>query len=126
MCEKIVEEMRDQTVSLTIDLWTSSTIEPYITVTAHYITDTWKLTARVLCKSMMPERHTAANIADCLSEIIKEWGIQVFCTVHENASNMNLAMELCEMFPKDLGCTGHTLQLAIKAGLVLPDVFKSY
>ncbi|CAM4555269.1 unnamed protein product [Leuciscus chuanchicus] len=125
MREKIVEEMRDQTVSLTTDLWTSSTMEPYITVTAHYITDTWKLTARVLCTSMMPERHTAANIADRLSEIIKEWGIQVFCTVHDNASNMNLAMELCEMFPKDLGCTGHTLQLAIKAGLVLPDVSKA-
>ncbi|CAM4503155.1 unnamed protein product [Leuciscus chuanchicus] len=73
MREKIVEEMRDQTVSLTTDLWTSSTMEPYITVTAHYITDTWKLTARVLY----------------------------------------------------LGCTGHTLQLAIKAGLFLPDVSKS-
>lgn len=70
------------------------------------------------------ERHTAANIADRLSEVIKEWGIQVFCTVHDNASNMNLAMELCEMFPKDLGCTGHSLQLAIKKGLVLPDIAK--
>ena len=31
-------------------------------------------------------------------------------------------MELCELFPKDLGCIGHTLQLVIKAGLVLPDI----
>lgn len=43
-----------------------------------------------------------ANIANRLSEIIKEWDIKVFCTVHDNASNMNLAMELCEKFPKDL------------------------
>lgn len=67
---------------------------------------------------MMSERHTTANIADRLSEIIKEWDIKVFCTVHNNASNMNLAMELCEKFPKDLGCNGQTLQLAIKSGLV--------
>lgn len=38
---------------------------------------------------------------------------------------MNLAMELCEIFPNDLGCTAHTLQLAIKAGLILPDVVKA-
>lgn len=122
--KNIAKEMRGQTVSLTTDLWTSSTMEPYITVSAHYITNTWQLKARVLCTSIMSERHTAANIADRLSEIIKEWGIQVFCTVHDNASNINLAMELCELFPNDLGCTGHTLQLAIKSGLVLPDVAK--
>lgn len=51
---------------------------------------------------VMSERHTAANIADRLSEIIKEWGIQVFCKVHDNASNMNLAMELYKLFPNDL------------------------
>ncbi|XP_070409459.1 E3 SUMO-protein ligase ZBED1-like [Nothobranchius furzeri] len=123
--ENIGEEMKGQSVSLTTDLWTSSTMEPYITVTAHYVTDSWQLKARVLCTTMMPERDMAVNIADRLSKIISEWGIQVFCTVHDNASNMNLAMELCEMFPHDLGCTGHTLQLAVKAGLVLPEVVKA-
>lgn len=119
------EEMRGKSVSLTTDLWTSPNMEPYITVTAHYITNTWELKARVLCTTLMPERHTAPNIANRLTEIIEEWGISVFCTVHDNASNMNLAMELCEMSPKDLGCSGHTLQLAIKSGLVLPEVTKT-
>lgn len=123
--ENIMREMKGQSVSLTTDLWTSTTMDPYITVTAHYITDAWKLKARMLCTSMMSERHTAVNITDRLSEIIKEWDITVFCTVHDNASNMNLAMELCEKFPEDLGCTGHTLQLAIKSGLVLPDVVRA-
>lgn len=75
---------------------------------------------------VMSEKHTAANIADRLSEIIKEWGIQVFCKVHDNATNMNLAMELCKLFPNDRSWTGHTLQLAIKSGLVLPDIAKVY
>ncbi|MGH0148841.1 UNVERIFIED_CONTAM: hypothetical protein FKN15_014001 [Acipenser sinensis] len=54
-----------------------------------------------------------------LENVLKdeEWGIDVFCTVHDNASNMNLALEICDQFPNDLGCSGHTLQLAIKAGL---------
>lgn len=123
--DDIVAEMRGKGVSLTTDLWTSPNMEAYITVTAHYITNTWELKARVLCTTLMPERHTAPNIAARLSEIIEEWGLSVFCTVHDNASNMNLALELCEMSPKDLGCSGHTLQLAIKSGLVLPDVVKA-
>uniref|UniRef100_A0A1A8FVL7 HAT C-terminal dimerisation domain-containing protein n=1 Tax=Nothobranchius korthausae TaxID=1143690 RepID=A0A1A8FVL7_9TELE len=51
-------------------------MEPSITVTAHYITDSWQLKARVLCTAVMPERHTAVNIADRLSRIISEWGLQ--------------------------------------------------
>ncbi|KAJ8364858.1 hypothetical protein SKAU_G00136890 [Synaphobranchus kaupii] len=38
---------------------------------------------------------------------------------------MNLAMTLCEDFSQDFGCTGHTLQLVIKAGLDLPEVAKA-
>lgn len=38
---------------------------------------------------------------------------------------MNLAMELCKQFPHHLGCAGHTLQLAIKTGLNLPEVAKT-
>lgn len=123
--QALQEEMRGKRVALTTDLWTSPNMEPYITVTAHYIIATWELKSKVLCTTLMPERHTAPNIAGRLSEIIEEWGISVFCTVHDNASNMNLAIELCEMCPKDLGCSGHTLQLAIKSGLALPDVAKS-
>uniref|UniRef100_A0A096M601 BED-type domain-containing protein n=1 Tax=Poecilia formosa TaxID=48698 RepID=A0A096M601_POEFO len=113
--ERITQEMKDQSVSLTTDLWTSSTMEPYITTTAHYITESYSMSG--VCLSPMPERHTAANIADRLSSIIHEWGINVFCTVHDNASNMNLAMELW--------LDWYTLQLAIKAGLILPDVVKA-
>lgn len=66
----------------------------------------------------------AANIALCPSETIKEWYLLGFCTVHDKVRNTKLAMELCELFLKDLGCTGHTLQLAIQTGLVLPDIAK--
>ncbi|KAI4799076.1 hypothetical protein KUCAC02_019243, partial [Chaenocephalus aceratus] len=45
---RIVNEMKDKSVSLTTDLWTSCTMDPYITITAHYITDTWEIKSRVL------------------------------------------------------------------------------
>lgn len=38
---------------------------------------------------------------------------------------MELALELCQQSPKDLGCAGHSLQLAIKAGLNLPEITKA-
>ncbi|RXN01237.1 hypothetical protein EOD39_7385 [Acipenser ruthenus] len=60
-----------------------------------------------------------------MNNIVQEWGIDVFSTVHDNASNMNLAMEICDQFLNDLGCSGHTLQLAIKTGLRLPDISKA-
>ena len=122
--ETITQEMEGKSVSLTTDLWTSCTMDPYITVTAHYITDVWKIKSKVLRTDYMTERHTAVNIADKLTETINDWDVSVFSTVHDNASSMNLAMELCQQFPSHLGCTGHTLQLAIKAGLDLPDVEK--
>ncbi|CAM4597671.1 unnamed protein product [Leuciscus chuanchicus] len=121
----IMDEMKDLSVSLTTDLWTSCTMDPYITITAHYITDSWELKSRVLRTTVMRERHTAANIAQRLRETIEEWGLNVFCTIHDNASSMNLAMELCELFPHHLGCTRHTLQLAIKKGLNLPEITKT-
>ncbi|KAI4817482.1 hypothetical protein KUCAC02_010879 [Chaenocephalus aceratus] len=120
---RIANEMKDKSVSLTTDLWTSCTMDPYITITAHYITDTWEIKSRVLRTTIMPERHTAVNIAQRLKETIEEWDLVVFCTIHDNASSMNLAMEFCEQFPHHLGCAGHTIQLAI--GLHLPEIAKT-
>uniref|UniRef100_A0A3B4VA39 BED-type domain-containing protein n=1 Tax=Seriola dumerili TaxID=41447 RepID=A0A3B4VA39_SERDU len=122
---QLASDIKDQSVSLTTDLWTSPTMEPYITVTAHYLTAAWEMKAKVLRTCVMPERHTAVNIAQRLTDTIREWGLMVFCVIHDNASSMNLAMTLCEDFIHDLGCTGHTLQLAIKAGLDLPEVAKA-
>ncbi|KAI4794605.1 hypothetical protein KUCAC02_017011 [Chaenocephalus aceratus] len=83
---RIANEMKDKSVSLTTDLWTSCTMDPYITITAHYITDTWELKSRVLRTTIMPERHTAVNIVQRLKETIEEWDLVVFCTIHDNAA----------------------------------------
>jgi len=42
-------------LALTSDIWTSNA---YITITAHYITEDWKIQSYVLCTYEMAERHT--------------------------------------------------------------------
>ncbi len=113
--------MKDESHSLSTDLLTCA-VDPYITIIAHYITDSWELKSRVLQTTIMHERHTTVNIAQRLNETMEEWGLVIFCTIHVNASSMNLAME---QFPHHLGCTRYTLQLAIKAGLNLTRCCKT-
>ena len=54
-------------------------------MTAHYVTDTWEVEAKVLRTCAMPERHTAVNIAQRLTDTISEWCLMVFCVIHDNA-----------------------------------------
>ncbi|KAK1904904.1 Zinc finger BED domain containing protein 1 [Dissostichus eleginoides] len=97
-------------------------MDSYMTITAHYITDTRELKSRVLRTTIMPERHNAVNIAQRLKETIEEWDLVVFCTIHDNASIMNLAMELCEQFPHHLGCAETSVRPAgIQRSLCLSD-----
>ena len=118
--EKLLEVMASPElyVAVTSDLWTSRAIESYITVTAHFINSEWKLENKVLQTKEMPERHTGENIAETLRSAIKEWKIderRISAVVHDNASNMNLAIE--KVGCGDVPCFTHTLQLAVNSGL---------
>ena len=61
------------------------------------------------------------HISERLKEAATEWGVaqdKVVAVVHDNAANMVLAGELLEGWG-DLSCFGHTLLLAVNAGLAL-------
>ena len=68
-------EREANSIVLTTDIWTSSTTEAYITVSAHYISTEWGMISCVLETPDMPNRHTGQNIADKLVEIVEKWGI---------------------------------------------------
>ena len=102
-------------VALTIDLWTSKATRAYLTVTCHFITDEWDIVSRVLLTREIPKRE---HIAERLRQAITEWKIsdeRVSAIVRDNAANMRVAVE--ETGWEDIGCFGHTLQLAINNGL---------
>ena len=89
-------------------------------MTAHFIAEFWEMESKVLLTREMPERHTGVHISERLMKASVEWKIseKVVAVVRDNAANMVLASQLLEDWD-DLPCFGHTLQLAVKAGLDL-------
>ena len=118
MKQKLQESLSVRNLAITTDIWTSRATEAYITITAHYISDEWKIESNVLCTSEMAERHTGANIALRIQEVLEVWNIQgshVSAVVTDNASNMIAALNSLEC--GHLPCFAHTLQLAVNKGL---------
>lgn len=123
---KVLELVQNSAaVSFTTDMWSSLRMEAYMTVTAHFITEDWRLECLVLETKHMEETHTAANIAKRLSEVADATGIpglKRVAVVHDNAASMVLCAEILEKDDewakfKGVRCSGHTLQLCINAAL---------
>ena len=124
--EKLEAELVGRHVGLTSDIWTGAATQGYITVTAHFISDSWELCSRVLLTREMRERHTGVNISKTLLEAAKEWGItdeRVSGLVRDNAANAILGADLTGW--PHFGCAAHTLQLSVNAGLTHPTIDKA-
>ena len=108
-------------VAVTTDIWTNTSTQAYITVTAHYLTNVWRMESKVLQTHEMPERHTGVHVSERLLKAREDWkiGNKIVAIVSDNAANMVLASHLLENWV-DLLCFDHTLQLAVKTGLDLP------
>ncbi|KAL1276633.1 hypothetical protein QQF64_036256 [Cirrhinus molitorella] len=109
-------------VALTCDSWTSRATESYVTITAHFIDDRWKMNAYVLQTRAMHESHTGAHMAEVLQRAAEEWGLTEKdpVVVTDNASNMTLAVELTGFL--HVRCFAHILNLASQRALKLPAV----
>ena len=71
-----------------------------------------------------PERHTGENINIRLQDATDERRIpvqRIAASVHDNGSNINLAMDFLDEWP-DQYCFAHMLLLAIGTGLKLPAI----
>ena len=107
-------------MALTTDIWTIRATEAYITVMVHFITNDWPMESKVPSTCEIPERHTGVHVSERLIDVSKNMTIES-AVVRDNASNMLLATELIKDWG-DLGCFGHTLQLAVNAGLNLNEI----
>jgi hypothetical protein len=106
-------------VSSSTDIWTSRTQQAYLTVTVHFLTEEWIMESNVLLTREIPEKHTGINITERLKAAAKEWNItdeKLAAVVRDNAANMALTVDIIGNW-NDIGCFGHTLQLAVNAGL---------
>ena len=132
-CETVIPEMAHnmerriknklegvQHVSFTTDVWSCDVnSESLLSLTAHWIDDSFKPLSAVLQAESLQERHTGEYIGMKISKILAEWGIetnQVHCVVWDNGSNMVKAMS--EPGLRSFGCFAHSLQLIVHEGLL--------
>ena len=101
--EEMLKISKADTVAITTDLWTSSELTGYMVITAHYISDEWELTKKILSFRPLLSPHTGQVIADRLSQVLLEWKILnklAFVTL-DNASSNNLAISRLQQFIND-------------------------
>ncbi|KAL8158296.1 hypothetical protein AgCh_002845 [Apium graveolens] len=83
-------------ICLTSDLWSSSTMDGYLSLTAHFVDENWELQSRILNLRFMPPPHTGQLLAEKFISLLKEWGIErkVFSLTLDNASANNSFVEI--------------------------------
>lgn len=114
--------LKESTIALTTDGWTSRSTQSYITVTCSHITKDWELKSFVLQTRELPESHTGVNIAKVLTDAVSEWGVKPSPPlVTDNAANMGIAAKEAGCTPH-IGCFAHTLNLAAQKALKVTTV----
>ena len=91
-----------------------------ISVTLHYINNTWAMQSVVLQTHLLSESHAAENLADVLKNCFWEWGIadRNITGVTDNARNIINAWN-DQLKMTHIPCVAHTLNLAIGRALKL-------
>ena len=118
-------------ICLTSDMWSSIVGQGYLSLTAHYIDENWKLHNKILNFCHVPPPHNAQVLHDTILDNLKKWGIhkKIFSITLDNArcnDNMqDLLADSLSVFgslPCDgeyfhVRCGAHVLNLIVQDGL---------
>lgn len=116
---RLDQDMRKaERISLTMDLWTASSRDGYLGVTATWIDDDYEMNNAVLAFSHVPYPHTGNAIAARIEEVCTHWKIKgkVCSITTDNATNMRGACRKAGI--PQVPCTAHTLNLIVQKGLL--------
>lgn len=106
--KKVAAELKSvKHFAATSDLWSSRMMEPYLSLTLHYIDDEWKLHNRCLETAYFPVDHTSEMIAQGLRDMLSAWEL----TEETLLANVVKAAQLNRWTRQQ--CFGHRLHLAI-------------
>uniref|UniRef100_A0A1X7U3B7 DUF659 domain-containing protein n=1 Tax=Amphimedon queenslandica TaxID=400682 RepID=A0A1X7U3B7_AMPQE len=95
--------------------WTSRAQHAYISLTIYYLAGDFTLHSHLLESKEFPDSHSGVNIAQELTQSLKEWGLTMDKLVSfttDNASNVVVAMEELECIR--VPCFSHCLNLAVE------------
>lgn len=95
----IVEaELREvDSFSATSDLWSSQTMEPYMSLTVHLVATDFTMKSRCLQTAFFPEDHTSEALAHGLKETLASWSLEeekMACTTTDNGQNIVKAVSI--------------------------------
>ena len=114
--DELVAAMAERRIALTTDMWTSVAGQGYITVTAHYLTDQWKMCCKMLATRVVKDQHTGVHLAGAMKKLQEEFCIkEVVSITTDNAANMKVMAK--EGNFQRVPCFSHTLQLAVNDAL---------
>ncbi|XP_053289312.1 E3 SUMO-protein ligase ZBED1-like [Pleuronectes platessa] len=117
--DSILKEIKDiPFYSATTDMWSSTNMTPYMSLTIHYITADWTLHSKCLETRYVPENHTADTLGENLKSALADWGLdehKLVCITTDNGANIVAAIR--NFGWSWLNCFGHNLHLAVCHGL---------
>lgn len=116
-------------ICLTSDCWTSINNEGFISLTAHFVDENWKLNSKFLSFCKMNPPHSGIELANKVFECLKDWGIdrKVFSLTLDNAlANDNMKKLLKEQLclQNSLLCAGEFFHVRCSAHILNPIVQK--
>ncbi len=123
--EKELQNM--QNFAATTDLWSSRTMEPYLSLTVHFITSDFNVKSRCLQTAFFPADHTGEELAQGLKESLDSWSLEeekMVCITTDSGANIVKAASLNNW--TRLQCFGHRLHLAIGELYIKHPVTFSY
>ena len=113
---RLIEEFTDTSVAVTADIWTSRTLDSYISMNVHFVDKLSRLHARTPAVQLFNEKHTGENIQEVLEGLLENKrvinlnSLPMFATV-DNAANMLRCIRLSML--DVYACVNHTQQLAV-------------
>lgn len=117
------KSMKIPCVNLTTDIWSSISMEPYISLTMHYLNCEFELCARTLETVYVADQKTGVNLAEVITELLETWGLSktdIRAITTDSASNMIKMGREANLFR--IPCFGHILHNAIGKAMDNSDV----
>lgn len=105
-------------VSITTDLWSSQAQDSYLSLTGHWIDDSWERKEGCFHAQPFNERHTGEHIKNIVTGCVEKWQLagKLHLVLRDNGRNFVAGLRDAEI--PNVGCLAHTLQLVVKEGVL--------